>query len=323
MKVGVIGVGAMGKNHARVYSEIADLAGISDVFEEAGKKVSAQYGTEFYGDYRELLKKVDAVSIATPTVAHYEIAKAAMEAGVNVLVEKPITDLPEKGEELVRLAEKNGVVIAVGQIERHNPVVDFAKRAMDDGRFGELITLSARRVSSFPIRISDVGVILDLGIHDIDAIRYLAGKEIESVYATAGSVDEKTHEDHASITLNFKGGITGYVETSWLTPMKVRKLAMTTKKEFVTLDYMNQSAEISTTQFGDVDDRNLFNIPLEYRTEKINMKREEPLKRELADFLSAVKTGKDPLVTGRDGLETLKVTVAALRSSQEKRVITL
>lgn len=323
MKVGVVGTGAMGRNHVRVYSEIAELAGVSDVFDEAGRKVANQYDAKFYADYMELLKNVDAVSIATPTVTHYEIAKAAIEAGVNVLVEKPVTDSIEKGEELVRMAEKNGVVMAVGQIERHNPVVDFAKRSMNEGKFGELITLSARRVSSFPIRISDVGVILDLGIHDIDAIRYLAGMEIESIYATAGSVDDKTHEDHASITLNFRGGITGYVETSWLTPMKVRKLAMTTKKEFITLDYMNQSADISTTQFGEIDERNLFNIPLEYRTERINMRREEPLKRELADFIGAVKTGKEPLVTGKDGLETLKVTLAALRSSLEKRVIHL
>jgi len=323
MKVGVIGTGAMGRNHVRVYSEIAELVGVSDAFEEAGKKVASQYNTEFYADYRELLRNVEAVSIATPTVTHYEIAMAAMEAGVHVLVEKPITDSVAKGEELVSIADTNRVVMAVGQIERHNPVVDFAKKAMEERRFGQAITMSSRRVSNFPSRIRDVGVILDLGIHDIDAIRYLAGSRVKSVYATSGMARNSEHEDHASVILNFESGMIGYVETNWLTPMKVRKLAITTTEELVTLDYMNQSAEISTTRFGDVDERNLFNIPLEYRTEKINMKREEPLKREVADFLNAVKTGKDPLVTGRDGLETLKVTAAALRSSQEKRLITL
>ncbi len=323
MKVGVIGTGAMGRNHVRVYSEIAELAGVSDAFEEAGRKVAEQYGTDFYANYGELLTNVEAVSIATPTVTHYEIAKAAMEAGVHVLVEKPVTDSIEKGEELVSIAEKNGVVMAVGQIERHNPVVDFAKKSMSEGRFGQAITMSSRRVSSFPSRIRDVGVILDLGIHDIDAIRYLAGGAVKSVYATSGMARNKEHEDHASIVLNFESGMIGYVETNWLTPMKVRKLAITTTEELVTLDYMNQSAEISTTQFGEIDDRNLFNIPLEYRTERINMKREEPLKRELNDFLNAVKTGKNPLVTGKDGLDTLKVTLAALRSSQEKRPINI
>jgi len=271
----------------------------------------------------ELLKNVDAVSIATPTVTHYDIARAAINAGVNVLVEKPVTDSIEKGEELVNLAEKNGVVMAVGQIERHNPVVDFAKRTMKEGRFGHAITMSSRRVSNFPSRIRDVGVILDLGIHDIDAIRYLTGSRVKSVYATSGMARNSEHEDHASIVLNFEDGMIGYVETNWLTPMKVRKLAITTTEELVTLDYMNQSADISTTQFGEIDERNLFNIPLEYRTERINMRREEPLKRELADFIGAVKTGKEPLVTGKDGLETLKVTLAALRSSLEKRVIYL
>lgn len=323
MKTGVIGTGAMGQNHVRVYSEISELGGVSDAFEETGRRIAERYGTEFYGDYRELLKNVDAVSIATPTVTHYEIAKEAIEAGVNVLVEKPVTDSVEKGEELVKLAEKNGVVMAVGQIERHNPVVDFAKTAMAEGRFGHAITMSSRRVSNFPSRIRDVGVILDLGIHDIDAIRYLAGSAVKSVYATSGMALNNEHEDHASIVLNFENGMIGHVETNWLTPMKVRELAITTTEELVTLDYMGQSAEVSTTQFGDIDERNLFNIPLEYRTERINLKREEPLKRELADFLNAIKTAREPLVSGRDGLETLRVTLAALQSSQENRVIEL
>ena len=179
LRVGVIGVGSMGQNHARVFSEMADLVGVVDKDRETGKIVAERFNTESFENYEDLLRKgVDAVSIATPTALHYQVSKDAIESGVHVLVEKPMCSTIEEAEKLVGLAESAGLTLAVGHIERHNPVVDFAKKGIRDGRYGDVITISARRVSSLPTRIRDVGVILDLGIHDIDVMRYLLGSEV-------------------------------------------------------------------------------------------------------------------------------------------------
>ncbi|MHA2434011.1 MAG: Gfo/Idh/MocA family protein [Candidatus Thorarchaeota archaeon] len=316
-RVGVIGVGSMGRNHARVFSEMAELVGVADKDSDAGKKVANGFGAEWFQDYEDLLKKdIDAVSVATPTDLHYQVAKDAIESGVHVLVEKPMCSTIEESEKLIELAESSGLTLAIGHIERHNPVVDFAKKGIVDGRYGDLITISARRVSSLPSRIRDVGVILDLGIHDIDVMRYLVGSEVSSVFASGGRIKHKSFEDYANIMLSFENGASGFIESNWLTPMKVRKLALTCLKSFVEIDYITQSVKISSSTYGRLDSFNLYRIPLEFDTRTISLEKREPLWNELKDFLDAIQKNRDPLISGRDGLKTMQVVMAAIESQK-------
>ncbi len=322
MKTGIIGVGSMGKNHARVNSEMGVLAGIADSDEATARPLAERFGVEYFSDYRDMLASVDAITVATPTVTHFKIAMDAINAGKHVLVEKPICPTLQEAEELVKAAEDAGIVVAVGQIERHNPVVKFARESIEQGDFGDIVSISARRVSTFPGRISDVGVLLDLGIHDIDVTRYLAQSPVKSVYALGGKRQNEKFEDHANVLLEFENGIMGYVEVNWLTPMKVRKLSITCLENYVELDYIKQSADISSSQVsGKLDTSDLYRLPIEFDIRHVSLKKQEPLKNEHEDFIRAIETKTQPLISGRDGMETLRVCEAALKSIKEgKRV---
>lgn len=318
LKLGVIGIGSMGQNHARVYSELNCLNGITDIDEESAKKVANRFNVEHFSDYKELIKNVSAVSIATPTETHYEIALNCLKNGKHCIVEKPITDDEKKAEKLIETAEKQGLTLAVGHIERHNPVVRFAKHYLKDKK---LISISSKRVSSLPFRIKDVGVILDLGIHDIDVMRYLAGK-VKSVYTLAGKIKNDKYEDYANILLNFENGTVGFIETNWLTPMKVRKLSLTCEEIFAEIDYINQEIQLSSSSIAEYNIADLSKNPWEFHIQKISLKKEEPLKNELKDFIESIEKKRTPLVSGKDGLETLKVSNCAVKSYKEKKIIT-
>jgi len=321
LKAGVIGVGSMGQNHARIYHENANLVGVADLDKGAVKKVAERYNTKYYTDYKNLLKNVDAVSIAVPTVSHYKIAMDAISAGKHVLLEKPICSSVIDAEKLIQIADEQGVVLAVGHTERHNPVVRFAKEALKKKRFGNVISIAARRVSLYPSRIRDVGVILDLGIHDIDVIRYLAGGEVKSVYTLAGSIGNIKCEDHANILFNFDNGVSGFLEVNWLTPMKVRTLSLTCSKNFVELDYMKQSVKISSSKLVEYNVKDLFKTSFEFDVREISLKNEEPLRTEIYDFMNAIKKKRKPLVTGNDGLKALQIALAAEQSYKDGRQI--
>ena len=176
MRVGVIGVGSMGQNHARLLAEKGMLAAVADVVPEAARQVGERYSVKHYLSYQELLKSdVDSVVVVTPTSTHEKIAQEAINAGKHVLLEKPMTGNSEALKGLANLARAKKVVLAGGFTERHNPVVSFAKQSLQNGEFGELITAATRRVSSMPNRIRDVGVVMDLGVHDIDVVQYVVG----------------------------------------------------------------------------------------------------------------------------------------------------
>ena len=316
LRIGVVGTGSMGKNHARVCSELEqiELIGIADANSETAKNVASKLDTKPFFDYKELLKEVDAVIVATPTITHYDIAMDFLNNGKHVLVEKPICNSVEKAQMLTKKAEETDLVLAVGHIERHNPAVKFIKDAMLNKKFGELITITSKRVSNFPGRIKDVGVIFDFGVHDIDVMRYLAGN-VESVYARAGKFNENiTHEDHANIMLNFENNICGIVEVNWLTPTKIRKLFLTCSKNYVEADYMNQTVTMSSSSFKQVDEMDLYRVPIEYNTNQIALEKKEPLKNEIEDFINAIQQNKQPLATGEDGLMALKIVEAATKS---------
>jgi UDP-N-acetylglucosamine 3-dehydrogenase len=323
MKVGVIGVGSMGQNHARVYSEIAQLAGVYDAMGEQARKIADRFSCAAFDDVDELLKEVDAVSVCTPTSTHHEVALKAIAAGVDLLVEKPFTGDVQKAKELETAAAKAGVVIASGFIERFNPIVGVAREAVAEGSFGRVISLSTRRVSSYPARIRDVGVVMDLGIHDVDVMRHVTGSEVTSVYALGGRCSNPDFEDHANLLLRLESGAVGFLEANWLTPMKVRKMSLTCGKSFVQVDYTDQSMEVSSSIAKDVDAGDMFHIPLEMDIRKVAVRKEEPLKRELQDFLSAADKGRGPNASAADAISNLRVCEGALASLASGNVVHL
>jgi len=325
VRVGVIGVGSMGQNHARVYAEIADLVGIADPDVKAGGALLNRLPIKsYFPDYRALLKEdIDAVSVCVPTNLHAKIALDAIRAGIDVLVEKPLAPTVAAAKKIVEAADRAGVTLAVGHVERHNPAIALVKRQLDAGDYGNLITISARRVSSFPTRVRDIGVILDLGVHDIDVMRYLVGSRVKSVFALSGRRLHERFEDHANVLLQFADGVHGFIEVNWLTPTKVRHLALTCQKSFVEVDYTDQSVTVSSSTLGRLDSFNLYQIPLENHVRRIHVRKEEPLRRELADFLAAAKEHRAPLVTGWDAIETLRVVEAAMISHHLNQAISL
>ena len=309
LKVGVIGVGAMGRHHARVYSSLpfVTLVGVADVNESVAKDVAKQYNTKAYPDYEELLSMgLDAVSIAVPTSLHRDVAIRVAEHGVDMLIEKPIADSLKNAEEIVKIARKEGVKVMVGHIERFNPAVIKLKELICTGELGDILTISCKRVGPYSPRIRDVGIIIDLAVHDIDTISYLYGERAESVYAVAGS-SLHALEDYASLIVRFNQNRAGLIETNWLTPKKVRTLTAVGTGGVATLDYIQQTLEIS---------RNDTKINVE-------VERKEPLKNEIESFLECLMEGRCPEPSGEDGIYVLSVAISAIRSYKSGKLVEL
>jgi UDP-N-acetylglucosamine 3-dehydrogenase len=303
--VGVIGVGAMGYNHVRVYYRLdeANLIGVSDLSEAALSKVSKKYDVPGYLNYEDLLKQPDLkiVSVCVPTTHHYDIVMKAIEYGKDVLVEKPIAFTLQEAEDMVTFAKEKGVKLSVGHVERFNPVVEKAKDLIESDVIGDIVSCSAKRVGPFPPQIKDVGVTIDLAIHDLDVMRYLFDEDAIQVYATMGSITEMCeYEDHAEIMTTFKTGIVGILEVNWLTPYKRRELEITGTDGIISLDYIEQSISVYGKFARDV-----------------SMDHKEPLKEEIRSFINAVKTDVEPEITGIDGLNALKMVLAASKSSKQ------
>lgn len=309
MRVGVIGVGAMGQHHVRIYNEMAnvDLVGISDVSESRVNELSSQYGVPGFNDHTALLKQdLDAVSIAVPTTLHKQIGLDAIACGTNILMEKPVSDTIENAKDLVNAASDAGVKLMVGHIERFNPAVMKLKHIMDSGLLGKIVSISTKRVGPYNPRIRDVGVILDIGVHDIDIISYLYGKQVNEIYAIAGS-NFHSFEDYAAILLRFDHDFSGMVETNWLTPHKIRKLTAIGTKGVAYLDYIDQTVELHDGEW----------------IRQAKVEKSEPLKNELEYFIKSISSGMDPHPSGSDGLHVLEVAKAAIRSHKEARTIKL
>lgn len=307
IKVGVIGTGAMGKNHVRIYSEMegVELAGISDIDRERVEALAAQFNTSAFTDYKEMFAAgLDAVSVVVPTKMHRAVVLDALEAGINVLVEKPIADTVENADLMIEAAKKAGKILMVGHIERFNPAVIKLKEIIDSGLLGKVVSISTRRVGPYNPRIRDVGVILDIGVHDIDIISYLYGMKINQVYAVAGA-DIYSYEDHATIHLRLNHAFSGLVETNWLTPHKIRKLTAIGVKGVAYLDYLEQTVELHDSNW--------------VRTAKVE--KSEPLRNELQYFVNCVLTGTKPNPSGEEGRHALEVAMAAIRSYKEEQII--
>ena len=298
----------MGYNHARVYYRLeeANLVAVSDVSERTLNKVCEKYDAEGYSDYEDLLKdpEIEVVSVCVPTTHHHDVVMKAIEYGKHVLVEKPIAFSLEEAEEMIAAAKEKGVILGTGHVERFNPAVQKAKELIENDVIGDVVSASAKRVGPFPPRIKDVGVCIDLAIHDLDVMYYLFNEDVEQVYGTMSSILDKTDfEDHAEIMVSFTNA-TGILEVNWLTPYKRREIEITGTDGIISVDYIEQSIEV----FGKF-------------AQDININHEEPLKEELKSFLEAVDEGKDPVITGEDGLNALKMVIAASKSSRAHKPI--
>ena len=309
IRAGVIGVGAMGKHHSRIYSEMkgVELVGVADVDERRAAEVAAEYNTEAFTDCERLLKNdLDAVSIAVPTSMHKEIALKAANYGVHMLVEKPIAESLKSADAIIDAARRENLKLMVGHIERFNPAILKLKELISAGELGQIISISCRRVGPYPPRIRDVGIIIDLAVHDIDAISYLYGKRALSVYSIAGN-SFHTKEDHASILLQYEDKKSGMVETNWLTPHKIRKLTVTGTGGVAHADYLEQSLEI--WEEGGV--------------REVEIEKREPLKNELEHFIHAIMNDEEPSPSGEEGKYTLYVAISAIESYEKGKNILL
>lgn len=302
-KVGVIGVGQMGQHHARIYGQMRNvkLVGVSDIDADRGREIARRQVTEFYPSQHSLLENVDAVSIAVPTSLHKSVALDAIDRDVHVLVEKPIADTVESGLALVNHPKVllRQVKMLVGHVERFNPAVQKLKELIDSGRIGKVVSISTRRVGGPVGRMTDVGVITDLAVHDIDIISQLYNSEAREreVFCVA---DPSKIESYASIMLEFKGKRVGLIDVNWLTPKKVRTLTAVGTGGVAYLDYIAQTLQIHHKGYSS----------------EFMIERAEPLERELRHFIDIVQN-KDlaPLVPPDQALYALKIAERALAFS--------
>ncbi len=291
VKVGVAGVGHMGKEHARIYSELqeAELVGVHDSNPDTARKIAAKCKTRAFGSLEEMVDAVDAASIVTPTSTHLAIAEPFLKRGKHVLVEKPIAMNTEEARKLVDLAEKHGAKLAVGHVERFNPVLVALEERLGRPRF-----IEAHRLSPYPGRSTDIGVVMDLMIHDLEIILHLVRSPVTSVDAVGVPVLSKG-EDIANARIRFANGCVANLTTSRISPEKLRKIRVFRDDAYLSLDYMKQEGEIYKRLDGKIT------------RDKIPVMKGEPLKNQLAEFVMNVRENTDPRVAGAHGFEALKL----------------
>ncbi|MBN1887082.1 MAG: Gfo/Idh/MocA family oxidoreductase [Thermoflexales bacterium] len=330
LKVAVIGVGAMGRNHARVYSELPDveLAGVADSDEQAAQAVAGRLSTRAYTNYLEMLdeQRPQAVTIAVPTVDHLAVALEAIQRQIHVLVEKPIAFDVEEGRQIIAAAEQNGVQLMVGHIERFNPAVTALRERLAHGELGRVFQIDARRQGPFPARVKDVGVIIDLAVHDLDVIRYVSGAEIVRVYAETERRIHSTREDLLAGLVRLDNGAVGTLTINWLTPTKIRELYVTGERGMFRVDYLTQDLyfyENAEAASGGWDTLRMLRGVSEGQMTRYVVAKKEPLRAELEAFVATVRGERDSAVSGRDGLIALELAQAVVTSGLEQRAITM
>ena len=298
-RVGVVGVGSMGRNHARVYRELADaeLVGVADMDTEAAERVAREYGTTAY-DTEGLLAAVDAVSVAVPTSAHAPVVDQCIDAGVDVLVEKPFVDDPSVGRDLAARADDAGIVLQVGHVERFNPAVRTLMRILPDL---DVVAVDARRLGPPVDRSLDGSVVSDLMIHDIDVVNAVTDARPQTIGAT-GAADG----DYATARCVYEDGTVASFTASRITRRKVRRLEITARECLVVVDYLSQTVEIHRSEVPEyVEDDGTVRHRTESVVERPFVETGEPLKAELGGFLTAISEGSAPIVTAADGLAAL------------------
>ncbi len=309
IRAGVIGVGSMGKNHLRILweNEDIDLVGFADINPKIKHTYSRHYKIPGYLDYHDLLDKgLDAVNVAVPTSLHKQVVLDCLRAGAHTLVEKPMAHTVEDALAMAREARKQNRILMVGHIERFNPMVERIKKFLQEKRLGDPISISTARVSPYPSRVTDVGILLDFAIHDIDVISYLYGEKAISAFAVVGSA-MGNNGDHASLLLRFPNDCAGVIETSWLGPTRLRKILVIATEGFILGDFINQT---------------IFYYEEGWSREK-PVKPQEPLKLELLHFLDCVRNGTEPKVSPEDSIYCLNVALICQKSSELNRTLSI
>jgi predicted dehydrogenase len=327
LKAAVIGAGSIGQNHARVYHDMegVELVGIADQNAQTAAKIGGRFSVPHYTDFNKLIEehKPDLVTVSVPTSLHYDVGSQIIEKGIHVLVEKPITTTIEQGEQLIELAKKKGVVLAVGHIERFNPAAMELRRRLREGMAGRIFQLHAQRLSPYPPRIQDAGVVIDLASHDIDLMRYLMNEDVVRLYGETSQGINNDREDMFNGLMRFRGGAVGILNVNWMTPTKLRRLTVTGTRGMFDCDLLSQELFFYENESGPSqwDTLSIFRGVSEGNILGIRIQRIEPLASELNDFVSAVRDGRSPTVSGQEGLETLRVALDFVRSGQVLQVI--
>jgi UDP-N-acetylglucosamine 3-dehydrogenase len=318
--VAVVGSGNMGRHHVRNYAESADarLVAVVDADRARAQALAARYGAAALASIDDLPDDVAAVSVATPTATHLDVAGRLLDAGKHVLVEKPIAPTVAEAEQLTALAAERGVILAVGHVERFNPAVQELKRRVDAGAMGTLLSLVARRVGVMPPQVRDADVIVDLAVHDIDIFRYLLGADRPAeVYANAGSAVAEGRFDFADIFLRFDG-VACLLQVNWLTPVKIRSLAVTGTDGYAEVEYITQQLLFHRARpLAAVDSFRELEAYSEREPERPTLERREPLAAELEQFLRAVRGEPASIVTGEEG--TISIEIATQVAEQAGR----
>lgn len=304
-------MGELGSRHARIYDELdgAELVGVADIDAKRCADVSEKYRTRGVSDFRELLPSIEAASVAAPTVDHEAITMALLDAGIHVLVEKPIASTREQAEAMTTRARERRVCLAVGHTERYNPAVEAVLSQAGDPRFIEV-----HRLGSFSPRSLDIDVVLDLMIHDLDVVRQLVGRDVVSVEAVGVPV-LTPRVDIANARLRFEGGAVANITASRVSQEKIRKLRIFERDRYVSLDYQAQEAVcFRLVSAGEGQRPNI-------HKDDLSVGNREPLKCELEDFLHAVATGSEPRVGGDDGTAALELALRVVDAMSEADLI--
>ena len=305
MRIGVIGVGVMGSNHARVLTGLpgADLVAVADPDLKQVEFVASALGCAAVGSFEELLDlNVEAVTIAAPTHLHHDIAVACIARGVHVLVEKPIASSVEEGRDIIAAARRAGVALMVGHVERFNPAVEALKEAL---RNEDILSIAITRVGPFPPRMSKIGVVIDLAVHDIDLIRWFTDSEIVEVQPQLTSAVAE-REDIALLQFRTASGVLAHINTNWLTPFKARTVIVATRGKYIMADMLTRQV---TECFG-------FQPDGSYSMRHLSVGHAEPLRSEILAFLRAVRSGAAAAVSGEEAVASLEIAIRCLAARQ-------
>src|SRR5437867_7429839 len=293
LRVGVVGVGHIGSNHARLYAEIpaAEFTAIYDLDVARAKSIGKKYGVSPAVSFEQFAEMIDAASVATPTNTHYEVAYPLLARGKHLLIEKPITENPQDASELAELAARYHLILQVGHVERFNPVLSALEARLTHPRF-----IEAHRLSPYPNRSTDIGVVLDLMIHDLEIILHLVRSPVQNIDAIGVPVLSRG-EDIANARIRFENGCVANVTSSRISPERMRKIRVFQEDAYLSLDYEKQSGEIYRRESGKIT------------RDKVPIEREEPLKQQLVSFIECASTGREPRVSGFQATAALELAV--------------
>ena len=333
LRYAVVGGGAMGANHCRVVADLggAELVAVVDADELRACGAARRYGAVPFTSVDAMLEaaRPDAVIVAVPTVHHLEVGMAVIDRGINVLIEKPIAFTVEEGEKLNAAAEAAGVLLAVGHVERFNPAVQQLKKRVAEGELGRVFQLEARRQGPFPARVGDVGVVIDLAVHDLDVMRDVTGSEVTRLTAETQRRIHSEHEDLLVGVLRFANGAVGQLTINWLTPTKIRKLIVSGDRGMFEVNYLTQDLiYFENAQAADVPGWSTMHVlrgVSEGVMTRYVVNKREPLLMEHEAFLAACRDPQERgrVVSGRDGIAALQLATSLVHAGATGEVVTM